>query len=332
MRKGLKIAGCRRWIDLGLKMKVLAYLDRSRFGYIDLVDVDRKLYITKNILILVGGRPSIPEIPGSEHVHVFIRERKVLRGFDLEMIDFVAKQMSLKGIEFHAEESPQAIIKSTNGTLTLKMNKGTTKVTLLLLIELKSTRKGICEPTQSSRGREGRSGRGQSAVPARWQVAAGAVGQREYRRAKVNWEAALELKIVHLGLKNKKASWVWDSAVEFIRRHICSSPEYYLLLSRAVPSAVFSRPPIGQVEHLQAMKEYGDVDIFTANFKPLKATLAGLPNRQSSWIAHGFGIAVKAGLTKADFDTTVGIHPKATEEFVTMRTPTRKIRSSSPDV
>jgi glutathione reductase (NADPH) len=38
---------------------------------------------------------------------------------------------------------------------------------------------------------------------------------------------------------------------------------------------------------------------------------------------------VKAGLTKADFDATVGIHPTAAEEFVTMRTPTRKIRKTS---
>lgn len=45
---------------------------------------------------------------------------------------------------------------------------------------------------------------------------------------------------------------------------------------------------------------------------------------------QGFAVAVKAGLTKADFDATVGIHPTAAEEFVTMRTPTRKIRKSPP--
>jgi hypothetical protein len=43
---------------------------------------------------------------------------------------------------------------------------------------------------------------------------------------------------------------------------------------------------------------------------------------------QGFAVAIKAGLTKADFDSTVGIHPTAAEEFVTMRTPTRKIRKS----
>lgn len=45
---------------------------------------------------------------------------------------------------------------------------------------------------------------------------------------------------------------------------------------------------------------------------------------------QGFAVAVKAGLTKADFDATVGVHPTAAEEFVTLRTPTRKIRKSPP--
>lgn len=49
-------------------------------------------------------------------------------------------------------------------------------------------------------------------------------------------------------------------------------------------------------------------------------------------ICQGFGVAVKAGLTKADFDATVGVHPTAAEEFVTMRTPTRKIRKDSSEV
>jgi glutathione reductase (NADPH) len=45
---------------------------------------------------------------------------------------------------------------------------------------------------------------------------------------------------------------------------------------------------------------------------------------------QGFAVAIKAGLTKADFDSTVGIHPTAAEEFVTLRTPTRKIRQRPP--
>lgn len=43
----------------------------------------------------------------------------------MQIRDFVAEQMSLKGIEFHTEESPQAIVKSSDGTLSLKTTKGT---------------------------------------------------------------------------------------------------------------------------------------------------------------------------------------------------------------
>jgi len=48
-------------------------------------------------------------------------------------------------------------------------------------------------------------------------------------------------------------------------------------------------------------------------------------------IIQGIAIAVKAGLTKQDFDATIGIHPTSAEEFVTMRNGTRKIRRSSAD-
>ncbi|XP_064940611.1 glutathione reductase, chloroplastic-like [Musa acuminata AAA Group] len=119
---------------------------------------------------------------------------------------------------------------------------------------------------------------------------------------------------------------------------------------RAVPSAVFSQPPIGQVglTEEQAVQECGEVDIFTANFRPLKATLSGLPDwvfmklivcantntvlgvhmcgEDSPEIIQGIAIAVKAGLTKADFDVTVGIHPTSAEELVTMRSQTGKFR------
>jgi glutathione reductase (NADPH) len=48
-------------------------------------------------------------------------------------------------------------------------------------------------------------------------------------------------------------------------------------------------------------------------------------------IMQGIAIALKAGATKSHFDTTVGIHPSAAEEFVTMRTRTRRIRGEGGD-
>ena len=110
-----------------------------------------------------------------------------------------------------------------------------------------------------------------------------------------------------------------------------------------IPSAVFSQPPIGTVglTQEQALKKFGAVEVYKASFKPLKGTLSGRADRSlmkllvepvsqkvigahmigadAPEIIQGIGIAVVAGLTKAQFDDTVGIHPTAAEEFVTMR-------------
>jgi glutathione reductase (NADPH) len=110
-----------------------------------------------------------------------------------------------------------------------------------------------------------------------------------------------------------------------------------------VPSAVFSQPPIGSVglTEEQAIKKYGEVDIYSARFKPMKNTLAGRDERtfmklvvdprtdrvlgchmlgaDAPEIIQGLAIAVKCGASKKMFDQTVGIHPSAAEEFVTMR-------------
>lgn len=114
---------------------------------------------------------------------------------------------------------------------------------------------------------------------------------------------------------------------------------------RDIPTAVFSQPPIGTVglTEDQARKEYGEVDIYRSEFRPMKHTMSGSDERslmklivdrasdrvvglhmvgpEAGEITQGFGVAMKAGATKADFDATVGIHPTSAEEFVTMREP-----------
>ena len=110
-----------------------------------------------------------------------------------------------------------------------------------------------------------------------------------------------------------------------------------------VPSAVFSQPPIGTVglSEEQARKQYGEVDIYQTRFRPMKNTLSGRDERtfmklvvdpksdrvvgchmlgpDAPEIIQGLAIAIKCGATKKQFDATVGIHPSAAEEFVTMR-------------
>ena len=117
-----------------------------------------------------------------------------------------------------------------------------------------------------------------------------------------------------------------------------TKPDY-----RYIPTAIFSQPPAATVGYTeaQARAEFGAVDIYKTSFRPMQHTLSGRDERtmmklvvdsvsdrvvglhmvgpQAGEIVQGFAVALKAGATKAVFDSTVGIHPTAAEEFVTMR-------------
>jgi glutathione reductase (NADPH) len=114
-----------------------------------------------------------------------------------------------------------------------------------------------------------------------------------------------------------------------------------------IPTAVFTHPSIGTVglSEAQARERFGEVTVFRSEFKALRHTLSGRSERtlmklvvdtktdrvvglhmvgaEAGEIVQGFAVALKAGATKAVFDSTIGIHPTAAEEFVTMREPVR---------
>lgn len=114
---------------------------------------------------------------------------------------------------------------------------------------------------------------------------------------------------------------------------------------RDVPTCIFSQPNLGTVglTEQQARQEYTNVEIYKSRFTSLKHTLTGSSEKtlmkiivdkdtdkvlgvhmvgpDAGEIIQGIGIALKAGATKATFDATIGIHPTAAEEFVTMREP-----------
>ncbi|HEY8707203.1 MAG TPA: FAD-dependent oxidoreductase, partial [Burkholderiaceae bacterium] len=112
-----------------------------------------------------------------------------------------------------------------------------------------------------------------------------------------------------------------------------------------IPTAVFTHPGIGTVglSEAAARERFGALRIFRSEFKALRHTLSGSTERtlmklvvdaasdrvvgvhmvgaDADEIVQGFAVALKAGATKAVFDATIGIHPTAAEEFVTMREP-----------
>ncbi len=113
-----------------------------------------------------------------------------------------------------------------------------------------------------------------------------------------------------------------------------------------IPSTVFSSPELATVGYTeeQAVSKFRDVTVFKTSFAPMKAKFAGRPSKtvikmlvsdkddrvvglhilgdSAGEMMQGFAVAVKMGATKSDFDATIGIHPTAAEEVVTMRTPT----------
>ncbi len=110
-----------------------------------------------------------------------------------------------------------------------------------------------------------------------------------------------------------------------------------------IPTAVFCQPNIGTVgpTEADARERYPDLQVYESEFRPMKHTLTGRQERtymkllvdgatdrvvgahmvgpEAGEITQGIGVAITAGATKAHFDKTIGIHPTAAEEFVTMR-------------
>ncbi|MEM8561055.1 MAG: glutathione-disulfide reductase [Pseudomonadota bacterium] len=112
-----------------------------------------------------------------------------------------------------------------------------------------------------------------------------------------------------------------------------------------IPTAVFCQPNIGTVGYTEdsAREKFGELELYKSTFRPMKHTISGRQEQtfmklivdkasdrvvgvhmmgpDAGEIMQGIAIALRAGATKSTFDSTIGIHPTAAEEFVTMREP-----------
>jgi glutathione reductase (NADPH) len=125
-----------------------------------------------------------------------------------------------------------------------------------------------------------------------------------------------------------------------------TSPDHDL-----IATAVFSQPEIGTVGLTEeaAAIAFEEVDVYRAEFRPMKATLSGRTEKmimklivnaadgkvigahilghEAGEMAQLLGITLKAGCTKDDFDRTMAVHPTAAEELVTMYAPSYRLRN-----
>ncbi len=130
-----------------------------------------------------------------------------------------------------------------------------------------------------------------------------------------------------------------------VARRLFKPEQYRPVDYQHIPTAVFSLPNIGTVgmTEEQARDAGHKVVIFQSDFRPMKLVLSNNQERtfmklvvdadsdkvlgchmvgpDAGEIIQGLAVALKAGVTKRNFDDTMGVHPTAAEEFVTMRTP-----------
>ena len=334
------------------------------------VDVDGQRFTAKNILIATGGKASVPDIEGKEHVvtsddmfdlnpfpkrllvvgagyiacefaSIFNglgaqvtqvhRGDKVLTGFDDEVRGFIATEMTKAGVSFKFETEVASITKTADGLQVKFKSGGETAMvdTVLYATGRVASTHGL---NLSAAGVEVDAA-GAIRVNAQYQTNVPTI----YALGDVT--ARIQLTPVALG----EAMVVVDQLFGPAAGKPPRSMSYDF-----IPTAVFTHPNIGTVGFSEeaARKEFGNVTVYRSDFKALKHTLSGSSERtlmklivddatdrvvglhmvgaDAGEVVQGFAVAMKAGATKAVFDSTIGIHPTAAEEFVTMREPVKK--------
>ncbi|MGB0631610.1 MAG: glutathione-disulfide reductase [Alphaproteobacteria bacterium] len=283
--------------------------------------------LPKRVLVVGGGYIAV-EFAGifngyGADTTLIYRRDMILRGFDIDVRRHLAAEMEKKGVRF-MWNSVIGRIDKVDGGLDVTFDDGTTQQYDQVLYAIGRI------PNTGNMGLEEvgveMNGNGAIVVDDYYRTSVDniyAVGDIIYR---------YQLTPVAIGEAMKLASNLFKGTNDKM--------DY-----ADIPTAVFSDPPIGTVGLTEedARAKYGDVDIYRSTFRALKDTLTGSSEQtmmklivdrasdrvvgchmvgpDAGEITQGLGIALKCGATKAQFDATVGIHPTAAEEFVTMREP-----------
>lgn len=261
---------------------------------------------------------------GSE-VHQLYRGDAVLRGFDQDVRRVVGAEMQKKGIDLRLETDVVGIEKTASG----------------LEIALQTGEKLEVDTVLYATGR----------VPNVRGLGLADVGVEMRANGQVVVDELSRTNVDHIYAVGDVTSRINLTPVALHEGHAFADTVFggkeRPVNHEYVPSAVFSQPPVGTVGYSEedAIHHIGPIDVYQSEFKPMKNTLSGrdekvlmklIVERESQRvvgihvvgpdapeIVQGFAVAVKSGLTKERFDCTIGIHPTAAEELVTMREPAR---------
>ncbi len=284
--------------------------------------------LPKRVTIVGGGFIAV-EFAGIFHalgaqVTLLIRKDLILRGFDHTIRAALQEELLRKGVDLRCETTVRSIEKCPDGAFNLRLAGGEEHETDLVMYAT-----GRAPNTR---------GLGLEEAGVRL-TDSGAVIVDEHNRTSVDSIFAVgdvtdRINLTPVAINEGRC---------FAETFFHDNP--MVMDYDNVASAVFSQPPVGSVgmSEEEARRKVGKVKVYLSRFRPMKYTLSGREERtvmklivhpetdkvlgahmlgvDAPEIIQGIAIALKCGATKKQFDATVGIHPTAAEEFVTMRDP-----------
>jgi glutathione reductase (NADPH) len=278
-------------------------------------------------IVIVGGGYIANEFAGifhqfGSHVTMVNRGGTLLRGYDEQIRDRLLQISTMKGINFRFNAQMEKIEKKEDGTLCVHFKNGDPVAADIVLFATGR------RPHTDGLGLEN------AGVEIDEK---GAIKVDEYSRTSCESIYAVgdvtdRLQLTPVAIREGHA---------FADTMFGNNPR--TVDYSCVPSAVFSHPPLAGVglTEAQAKNKYGTVKVYTSDFRPMKNVLAGRDERalykmvvdattnkvvglhmigpDAPEILQAAAVAVKAGLTKQDFDDTVALHPSMAEELVLLK-------------
>jgi glutathione reductase (NADPH) len=325
------------------------------------VEVDGHTFTSRYILVATGSSPTVPEIEGAEHcitsddaffldelpervvvvgggyiavefasifnglgvdTTVVYRGDRLLKSFDEDLGNFLAQQMTRRGVHFRFNTDIRKI--ERDGAALNCVTSGSERLP--------------CDTVLYATGRRPNTfGMGLESVGVALAPNGAIMVDEAFRTAQESIYAVgdvihrMQLTPVALAEGMLVADSLFNGGVE----HMDYS---------GIPTAIFSHPNVGTVglSEEQAIASGHEIDVYRSVFTPLKHVVSASGDKvllklivdsksdrvlgvhmvgdDAGELLQGFAVAIKCKATKAQFDATVGIHPTIAEEFVTMRT------------
>ena len=304
--------------------------NKSTYPGADLVTTSNEVFSLEELprrVIVEGGGYIAVEFAGIFNglgceTTLIYRGEQFLRGFDDDIRGFLAKEMREKGVQLNFTTEISSVHRQTDNSLEVTFANGEKRQSDMVFSAI--GRRPMLDDLGLENVNIKRNSNGTIVVNEHFQTSEPTI----YALGDVVGRMPLTPVALNEGM----------ALAKYLYRQ-----EPIKLNYDAIATAVFSQPEVATVGFTEvgARHKFGEIEVYKSEFKPLKHTMTSIPERtlmklivvkesqkvvgchmvgeHAAEIMQGVAIAINMGATKQDFDATVGIHPSAAEEFVTMR-------------